>query len=200
MSQIILPQTILNTVHYAIKKTTEKFYKNGVELEKGALITNKRIDKNRELYEKIYNYWMCYPDMFLQLIAREDSHFNLYFYQRIFLRAIMRHGRICTIAPRAFSKSFISILGMYLLCMFRPGIKCFICAPQKGQGAKIAREKLFEIYDLFPLLKKELVGEGAYGVDYVRLSFRSGSVFDVVSVLNSQRGGRRGGGILDEYR
>ena len=98
------------------------------------------------------------------------------------------------------SKSFISILGMYLLCMFRPGIKCFICAPQKGQGAKIAREKLFELYDLFPLLKKELVGEGAYGVDYVRLSFRSGSVFDVVSVLNSQRGGRRGGGILDEYR
>lgn len=84
--------------------------------------------------------------------------------------------------------------------MFRPGIKCFICAPQKGQGAKIAREKLFELYDLFPLLKKELVGEGAYGVDYVRLSFRSGSVFDVVSVLNSQRGGRRGGGILDEYR
>lgn len=98
---IVLPQTIINTVHYTIKKTTEKFYKNGVELEKGALITNNRIEKNRELYEKIYNYWMTYPDMFLQLIARSDSHFNLYFYQRIFLRAIMRHGRICTIAPRA---------------------------------------------------------------------------------------------------
>ena len=128
MSQIILPQTILNTVHYAIKKTTEKFYKNGVELEKGALITNKRIDKNRELYEKIYNYWMCYPDMFLQLITPSDSHFKLYFYQRIFLRLIMRHGRICVIAPRAFSKSFISVLGMYLLCIFRPKIKVFICA------------------------------------------------------------------------
>lgn len=132
MSQIILPQTILNTVHYTIKKTVEKFYKNGVELEKGALITNKRIDKNREIYEKIYNYWMCYPDMFLQLITPSDSHFKLYFYQRIFLRLIMRHGRICVIAPRAFSKSFVSVLGMYLLCIFRPKIKVFICAPGKA--------------------------------------------------------------------
>jgi hypothetical protein len=59
---------------------------------------------------------------------------------------------------------------------------------------------LFEIYDLLPLLKLELIGEGNYGVDYVRLSYRNGSIFDVVSPLNSQRGGRRHGGILDEYR
>jgi len=59
---------------------------------------------------------------------------------------------------------------------------------------------LFEIYELFPLLKQELVGDGNYGVDYVRLSYRNGSVFDVVSALNSQRGGRRHAGILDEYR
>ena len=112
----------------------------------------------------------------------------------------MRHGRVCVIAPRAFSKSFISILGMYLMCMLRPGIKVFICAPGKAQSAKIAKEKLFELYQLFPLLKQELIGEGTYGVDYVTLPFRNGSIFDVVSPLNSQRGGRRGGGILDEYR
>lgn len=32
---------------------------------------------------------------------------------------------------RAFSKTFISILAMYLICMFRPGSKVFICAPKK---------------------------------------------------------------------
>ena len=72
----------------------------------------------------------------MDLIKRTDSRFNLFFYQRLFLRLIMRHGRIAVIAPRAFSKSFISILGMYLMCIFRPGIKLFICAP--GKARKIA--------------------------------------------------------------
>ena len=86
------------------------------------------------------------------------------------------------------------------MCVFRPRIKVFICAPGKEQSAKIAREKIFEIFDLFPLLKRELVGEGNFGSDYVKLTFRNGSIFDVVSALNSQRGGRRAAGILDEYR
>ena len=34
----------------------------------------------------------------------------------------------------------------------------------------------------------------------MRLTFRNGSIFDVVSVLNSQRGGRRHGGLIDETR
>lgn len=197
---IATPKAILNTVHYVVNKTVKKFYRNGIELEKGAIITPQRIEKNRKRYEQIYNYWMCYPDCLVDLLTPTSSHFKLFFYQRIFLRAIMRFGRICTIAPRAWAKSFVSILAMYLLCMMRPGIKVFICAPGKGQSAQIAREKLFELYNLFPILKKELIGEGSYSSDYVSLKFRNGSVFDVVSALNSQRGGRRGGGILDEYR
>ncbi len=200
MEKINMPNSILNSLHYVVKQATKKYYKDGIELEKGALITEQRIKDNRELYEQICNYWICYPDCFIDLITPSYSHFKLFFYQRIFLRAILRHGRICTIAPRAFSKSFISILGMFLMCIFRPGIKVFICAPGKAQSAKIAKEKLFEIYDIFPLLKKELIGDGAYGVDYVSLSFRNGSKFDVVSPLGSQRGGRRGGGIIDEFR
>lgn len=47
------------------------------------------------------------------------------------------------------------------------------------KSAKIAREKIIEIWDLFPLLKKEIVGEGNFGGDYVKLTFRNGSVFDV---------------------
>ena len=103
----------------------------------------------------------------------------------------MRYGRVLVIAPRAFSKSFISILAMYLMCIFRPGLKCFICAPGKSQSAKIAREKIYELWELFPLLKKEIIGQGVFSGDEVRISFRNGSVFDVVSALNSQRGGRR---------
>lgn len=194
------PNQILNTVHFVINAATQKFYKNGIELEKGAIITERRIDKHRGLYEKYCEFWSVYPDLFIDLITPSTSYFKLYFYQRYFLRLCMRYGRLVVIAPRAFSKSFISILAMYLMCMFRPGIKLFICAPGKAQSAKIAKEKIFEIWELFPLLKKEIIGDGNFGGDYVRLSFRNSSIFDVVSALNSQRGGRRGAGIIDEFR
>ena len=36
--------------------------------------------------------------------------------------------------------------------------------------------------------------------DYVTLKFRNGSQFDVVGALDSQRGGRRNGGLIDEVR
>lgn len=36
--------------------------------------------------------------------------------------------------------------------------------------------------------------------DYVTLKFRNGSQFDVVGALDSTRGGRRNGGLIDEVR
>lgn len=133
---IKMPNQILMATSIVIKKSVSTFIRNGIEVEKGAVITESRIIKYRKIYEKYCELWSIYPDLFLDLIKRTDSRFNLFFYQRLFLRLIMRHGRIAVIAPRAFSKSFISILGMYLMCIFRPGIKLFICAP--GKARKIA--------------------------------------------------------------
>ena len=39
-----------------------------------------------------------------------------------------------------------------------------------------------------------------YLKDYVTLKFRNGSQFDVVGALDSTRGGRRHGGLIDEAR
>lgn len=168
---ILTPEQILNTRHGIENNNIEKkYYKRGIELEKGAIMTENRIEKNRELYEKYYNFFSVYPDLFLDCVKRDDSHFNLFFYQRLFLRMAMRYGRLCVIAPRAFSKSFISILALYLLCMFKPNGKYFIVAPKKEQGAKIAREKIYEIWQLFPLLKKEIRGEGNFGPDYIKIN------------------------------
>ena len=44
---------------------------------------------------------------------------------------------------------------------------CVNVRPGKEQSAKIAREKITEIFNLFPLLKKEIIGDGNYGKDYV---------------------------------
>lgn len=51
-----------------------------------------------------------------------------------------------------------------------------------------------------PLLKEEIIGDGNYGNDYMRLSFRNGSFFDIMTPLNSTRGNRATAGIIDEFR
>lgn len=177
------------------------YYRDGIELEKGVMLSKERVEQNWEEYIKWLNYFTAYPDKFIELITPSESNFQLFFYQKIFLRACLRYRYHYCTAPRAFSKSFISILAMILKCIFQPGSKCFICAPGKEQGAKIAKEKIDEILDLLPLLRKELVNERYNaGSDYVKMTFRNGSIFDVVAALDSARGGRRHFGLIDEVR
>jgi hypothetical protein len=63
----------------------------------------------------------------------------------------------------------------------------------------VAREKIIEILDLFPILDREIVAKNFSG-DYVRISTRNGSVFDVCAAIDSTRGGRRNAGLIDEFR
>ena len=184
----------------------QRGYKNGIEIEKGVVTTEEFLSKNFDNLGEMMSIFTAYPDVFLDFITPEDSNFQLFFYQRVTLRAIMRYKDIYVTAPRAFSKSFITILGLMLQCIFMPGTKRFICAPGKGQSAQIAKEKIVEIYDRWPLIRKEIIGgevsdtPGNFGKDYVTLKFRNGSQFDVVGALDSTRGGRRHGGLIDEVR
>ena len=184
----------------------QRGYKNGIEIEKGVVATEEFLRKNFDNLGEMLSIFTAYPDVFLDFITPEDSNFGLFFYQRVTLRSIMRYKDIYVTAPRAFSKSFITILGLMLQCIFMPGTKRFICAPGKGQSAQIAKEKIAEIYDRWPLIRKEVIGgditdtPGNFGKDYVTLKFRNGSQFDVVGALDSTRGGRRHGGLIDEVR
>ena len=194
------PEAILSTIHYVINKTAKKYYRDGIELEKNAIITPRRIDKNRELYETICHYWSIYPDCYIRMITPTNSKFRLKFFQVLFIRVCLRHGRILTIAPRAAGKSFICILAMYLICIFRPHSHVFDCAPGKEQSAKIAQAKIKQLWTLLPLLKEEIIGEGNMGTGYMSLTFRNGSIMDILTPLASTRGNRATAGIIDEYR
>jgi hypothetical protein len=97
--------------------------REGIEIEKGTILTEDRIDKNYELYKKYFNYFTVYPDKFIDLITPKGSNFKLYPFQRIFLRACMRYRYHYCTATRAFSKSFLSITAMYLRCIFLPKSK-----------------------------------------------------------------------------
>ena len=181
-----------------------KGFRDGTEIEKGVIVTEDQAIKNEKLYIQYCEYFTAYPDLFLDIIKPADSNFQLFFYQRIFLRACMRFRKVYVCAPRAFSKTFISILALMLKCIFQPRIKLFICAPHINQSAKIATEKIKEIYDLFPFIAHEIIGignePGNFGKDYVKLTFRNHSIFDVVGTTDSTRGGRRNAGLIDEIR
>ena len=180
--------------------------RDGIEIEKGVVLNEDYLKEHFDEIGEMFSIFTAYPDIYLDLIKPQDSNFELFFYQRITLRAVMRYKDIFITAPRAFSKSFITILGLILQCVFIPGTKRFICAPNKNQSAQMAKEKIVEIYDHWPLLRKEVIGgeisdtPGNFGKDYVTLKFRNGSQFDVVGALDSQRGGRRHGGLIDEIR
>lgn len=173
--------------------------REGIKIDKGVILTEDRIDKNYKLYTWYINFFTAYPDLFVDMITPKESNFKLFPYQRIFLRACMRYRYHYCTAPRAFAKSFLSILALYLRCIFLPRSKVFICAPGKEQGTKIAMEKLTELWDLFPLLEREVISKN-FQANLVRIVFRNGSVFDIVAAQDAQRGGRRHAGIIDEVR
>ena len=201
MSNIIKPP-----VEKLIDSNIKVGEREGTTIDKGVILNEFYLEENKSNIGDAMSIFTAYPDVYLDLIKPQDSSFTLFFYQRITLRALMRFKDIYVTAPRAFSKSFITILAMILQCIFIPGTKRFICAPNKTQAAQIAKEKIVEIYDRWPLLRKEVIGgevsdtPGNFGKDYVTLKFRNGSQFDVVGALDSQRGGRRHGGLIDEVR
>ena len=201
MSEIIRPP-----IEKLVDSNIKIGVREGTTIDKGVILNETYLENNKLNIGNAMSIFTAYPDIYLDLIKPQDSSFGLFFYQRITLRALMRFKDIYVTAPRAFSKSFITILALILQCIFMPGTKRFICAPNKTQAAQIAKEKIVEIYDRWPLLRKEIVGgeisdtPGNFGKDYVTLKFRNGSQFDVVGALDSQRGGRRHGGLVDETR
>lgn len=174
--------------------------KDGAVIEKGIVLSEDFLEENETHLQDLFNYFTAYPDLFLDLITPSDQDITLFFYQRIMLRALMRFKEVYITACRATSKTFLAILALILQCVFMPGTKRFIIATHKVQAAKIAKEKILEIYEHWPLLRREVVGgdvsteAGNFGKDYVTLVFRNGSKLDVVGG-DSTRGLRRHGRI-----
>ena len=106
-------------------------FERTMPIDKSTKLTQKMIDGDLQNYKEMAEYFINYPDLFVDMITPANSTFKLFFYQRIFLRANLRYKYVYTVAPRAFSKSFVSILAGYLRCMFLENEKFFICAPGK---------------------------------------------------------------------
>lgn len=49
----------------------------------------------------LISFYRQYPDLLVDFMKGPDSTFNFYFYQRIFLRVVMRHRYVYATFPRA---------------------------------------------------------------------------------------------------
>lgn len=103
------------------------------------VLTEERVRKNIPVFRQYISFWREYPDMFIDMIKGKDSKFNFFFYQRLFLRAAMRHRYFFGTFTRAFSKSFLSVLLMMIKCILYPGIKVFITSGGKELIASSAQ-------------------------------------------------------------
>lgn len=196
--------------------TTKKTVKMGISKE--------RIQAIMPILRQYIAFWREYPDLFIDflltggrpILTEENGtkyfllpsgekvrvRFSLYSYQRIFLRVGMRYKYVYCVYPRAYSKSFLSVLIILIKCILYPGAHLFSAAGGKEQSSSILQEKTQDICTKIPALKKEINwdrGKGTLeGRDHCRYQLKNGSNYENLAARESTRGMRKHAGLLEE--
>ena len=174
------------------------------EQDNTGFLTKKRVNEHFQECGEMLNLFIVYPDRFVDLIIPHNSHFKLFFFQRLMIRCIARGNATFETFSRGTSKSFNADLERYLHCMFIPRHNTTITAGTNKQAAEIAKQKIVDdLWVKFPLLanemqKRKVAGKilDAYkmGKDYVEFNFKNGSSLG----LGNVRGLRRQSLIFEE--
>ena len=170
-------------------------------------LSEERIKPIIPCLQQYIAFWREYPDLFIDFLQTggngeiPDNGLRFYFYQRVFLRAAIRYKYVYMVFPRAYSKSFLSVLTLMIRCILYPRAKLFVTSGGKEQSAQIIKEKVDELCNLVPALERELdlrPGKTRQSKDYCVYVFKNGSYFDNIAARESSRGKRRHGGLIEE--
>ena len=164
-------------------------------------LSEERLSAQIGHIRKLIAFWREYPDLFIDFIKGENSSFHFYFYQRIFIRVVMRHRYVYSTFPRAYSKSFLSMMVLMLRCILYPGAEMFVTTGGKEQAASITIAKIEEICRLIPPLANEINWERGVTKktkDDAEYVFKNGSKINILAARPSSRGQRRTGGLMEE--
>lgn len=94
-------------------------------------LSEERVNAIKDDVRKYISFWREYPDLFVDFMTRgfsteiKEGEFHFYFYQRVFLRCVMRHQYVYAVFPRAYSKSFLSVMALMIRCILYP--RCNLC-------------------------------------------------------------------------
>lgn len=164
-------------------------------------LSEERIREQLPNLRNLISFYREYPDLLVDVMKGPDSTFNFYFYQRVFLRIVMRHRYVYATFPRAYSKSFLSMMVLMLRCILYPNSQLFVTTGGKEQAASITIAKIEEICKLIPALNNEINwdrGVSKKSKDDVKYVFKNGSTIDILAARQSSRGQRRTGGLMEE--
>lgn len=170
-------------------------------------LSEERVRAIMPIVREYIAFWREYPDMFVDFMVRgtrtevKEGEFHFYFYQRVFLRAVMRHQYVYAVFPRAYSKSFLSVMVLMIRCILYPRSNLFVTSGGKEQAAGILKDKVQEICTLIPSFSREIDwrrGKTLEGKDYCKYVFKSQSTLDNVAARESSRGKRKHGGLVEE--
>ena len=170
-------------------------------------LSEERVEAIKPQLRKYISFWRDYPDLFIDFMVRgtrtevKEGEFHFYFYQRVFLRCVMRHQYVYAVFPRAYSKSFLSVMALMVRCVLYPRANLFVTSGGKEQAAGILKDKVNEICTLIPAFEREIDrrrGKTLEGKDYCKYVFKSGSTLDNIAARESSRGKRRHGGLVEE--
>ena len=64
-------------------------------------LSEERVKEALPAIRGIISFYREYPDLFIDFIKGPDSTFKFFFYQRVFLRIVMRHRKVYATFPRA---------------------------------------------------------------------------------------------------
>lgn len=164
-------------------------------------MSEERLKAQLPHLRKLIAYYREYPDLLVDFMKGPESTFKFFFYQRIFLRITMRHRYVYATFPRAYSKSFLSMMILMLRCILYPNSHLFVTTGGKEQAASITIAKIEEICKLIPALNNELDwsrGASKKSKDDVNYIFKNDSSINILAAKQSSRGQRRTGGLMEE--
>lgn len=169
-------------------------------------LSEERVNAILPIARQYVAFWREYPDIMIDFMQdggdeTRKRQLVFYFYQRVFLRAAIRYKYVYMVFPRAYSKSFLSVMVLMCRCVLYPGCKLFVTSGGKEQAAGIIKEKVTEICTLVPAFERELdrrPGKTREGKDYCIYCFKNLSYFDNIAARESSRGKRRHGGLVEE--
>ena len=164
-------------------------------------LSEERLNAQLDNLRTMIAFFRQYPDLLVDFMKGPKSTFNFYFYQRVFLRSVMRHRYVYATFPRAYSKSFLSVMALMLRCILYPNSHLFVTTGGKQQAASITIAKVEEICKLLPALEHEINwqrGVTKKGRDSVEYVFKNGSKIDILAAKESSRGQRRTGGLMEQ--
>ena len=89
-------------------------------------LSEERVMECVPIGRQYISFWREYPDMFVDFLLQfgNPQEFKFYFYQRVFLRAAMRHQYMYAVFPRAYSKSFLAMMILMINVFFIQDVNC----------------------------------------------------------------------------